>query len=104
VTDDRVLCEHSINEIGFLPGRWRPNAMHTAARLRLIRGDLGLSEQELALEIGIPPSLYARLEGGAEPPSLDVLQALQVRFDVHPFRVLFGYDRDTIAFLEEAAR
>jgi len=55
-----------------------------AAKLRQLRSDLGLSQDQLARRVGVSPSLVGQLEQGRALPSLDTLERLADALGVSP--------------------
>ena len=51
-------------------------------RLREVRKDVGMSQSEVASEIGVTKSAYSNYEQGIREPSLKVLKAICDSFDV----------------------
>lgn len=44
------------------------------------RTDLGLSQDQMAKEIGVSKSYYSKVESGFQNPSFDFLKKLKLRF------------------------
>ncbi len=72
------------------PGNPDPRAASTAfgRRLRQLRNEHGLSQDNLARETGIHPTAIARMERGAREPRLTTIQRLAQGLDVHPGALL----------------
>lgn len=61
-------------------GRTKVNEF--SSRLREVRKDTGMSQGEVASEIGVTKSAYANYEQGIREPSLKVLKAICDALDV----------------------
>lgn len=75
-------------------GPWRPKDT-LAARFRLLRAELGLSQREFGEAVGIPPSQIQSIEDGSSPRGLDV--------KVKKIAMAFGVDRDWLMWGGELA-
>lgn len=61
-------------------------------RIEELRKDNGLSQQELAHEIGITRQLLSMIEIDKRLPTIDVLNKLSERLNVSVYTLLTGYD------------
>lgn len=52
------------------------------ARLRALRNDKGLTQEEMSRMIGLSRPQIANLEANRSDPSMDTLRALMTKFDV----------------------
>ena len=75
-------------------GAWRPRDT-LAARFKLLRGELDMSQREFAMATGIPVSQVQSIEDGKSPRGLDV----KVKKVVEAFQV----DRDWLMWGGELA-
>jgi transcriptional regulator with XRE-family HTH domain len=57
--------------------------------LRLLRLYLGLSQKQLAAELGISQSMISEIEGGVKQASLEVLERYSSAFNVRMSQLLF---------------
>lgn len=66
--------------------------MHIGSHVRAKRKALGLTQDELARELGVTHQHVSRIEGGQVVPSLDVLVGLSRRLGVTTDYLLTGHD------------
>lgn len=69
--------------------------MDVGAQIRAAREPLGLTQQELAREVGVSSQHISRIEGGRVAPSLELLVRIARRLGVSTDRLLTGKDRTT---------
>lgn len=63
-------------------------------RIRALREDRQLTQEELAERVGIHPTSVAKLESGQRQPSLDTLQGLASAMCVTPSDIVSALDGD----------
>jgi len=66
--------------------------MHIGSHVRAKRKALGLTQDELARELGVTHQHISRIEGGQAVPSLDVLLNLSRRLGVTTDYLLTGHE------------
>jgi transcriptional regulator with XRE-family HTH domain len=57
--------------------------------LRLLRLYLGLSQKQIAKELGLSQSMISEIEGGVKPASLEILQKYSDKFNIRMSKLLF---------------
>jgi len=63
-------------------------------RLRLFRGEVGISQEEASRVLGVSYSTYKNWERGVNAPSMDMVQPLCKLFSITPMQLL-GWNNDT---------
>jgi transcriptional regulator with XRE-family HTH domain len=54
----------------------KKSARGLGKRIRQLRGDAGITQEELAEKVGVHPTYIAKIEGGSRLPSLELLYAI----------------------------
>ncbi|WEF52738.1 helix-turn-helix transcriptional regulator [[Pseudomonas] carboxydohydrogena] len=57
--------------------------------LRLLRLYLGLSQKQIAKELGLSQSMISEIEGGVKPASLEILDRYSNKFHIRMSQLLF---------------
>jgi transcriptional regulator with XRE-family HTH domain len=68
----------------------KPTKIQVASRVRVRRTTLKLTQEELAVELGVTHQHISRIEGGHAVPSLDLLVGLSRRLGVSTDYLLTG--------------
>ena len=74
--------------------------MEFAEKLKTLRKDAGLTQQEVADKLYISRSLYAKYESGIAVPSKDILEKISLLFNVG-VNELVSYEETTLMVVEE---
>lgn len=77
--------------VGRLPRVQKPAGVQVARRVRARRTALRLTQEELALEVGVTHQHVSRIEGGHAVPSLELLVRLSRRLGVSTDYLLTGH-------------
>ncbi len=75
--------------------------MHTYSstigrRIRQLRNDISLSQEQLALKAGIAPSFLGEIERNMKKPSIDSIEKIATALEIN-LSELFNYNIDTLA-------
>ena len=65
-------------------------------RIRQLRNDIPISQEQLALKAGIAPSFLGEIELGVKKPSIDSLEKIANALEIS-LSELFHYDVNTLA-------
>ncbi|WP_306028446.1 helix-turn-helix domain-containing protein [Stappia sp. MMSF_3263] len=57
--------------------------------LRLLRLYLGLSQKQIAAELGLSQSMISEIENGAKPVSMDILEKYSMKLNIRMSKLLF---------------
>lgn len=74
--------------------------MHTYSntlgnRIRKLRNDISISQEELALKAGIAPSFLGEIERNTKKPSIDSIEKIATALEIS-LSELFNYNFDTL--------
>jgi transcriptional regulator with XRE-family HTH domain len=78
--------------IGRLPSVQKPTGVQVARCVRAQRKALKLTQEELAVELGVTHQHVSRIEGGHAVPSLELLVRLSCRLGVSTDYLLTGHE------------
>ena len=69
--------------------------MEGLTRVRVLRRERGLTQQELGRRSGLSRSFLSQVENGNRAPSLSSLSRISAALGVMPIEVLVGDERET---------
>lgn len=73
----------------------RPYSDTLGNRIRSLRNNASLSQEQLALKAGIAPSFLGEIERNIKKPSIDSIEKIAISLDVS-LSELFNYNVDTL--------
>lgn len=67
--------------------------MTTGEKIRKVRGDLGITQKELALRLNVTPQLVSQYESGAKKPKMETIKKIAKALNVSFLILLSDADR-----------